>query len=235
MFSDSQKALINMFMYKLENTYEIDRETIDSLWKDAISDQKERDIVESKLTQKDMVDKQRTLFTNFAKRFIEKKYREKIISYIFHIHPDDRWAFMEKIKNKKKLSDRRPYIESLFDLDEKLDELDAEVYGKDVEKENDKIRRQIDLYDYQKDTKSKSLIYQAFIKKIEAQPVSNRESIYIYFTGIGCIGKNQKERPKETRDRVFNGFFQYLDSMNDAERFIDLLFHPPFDIYKFMD
>jgi hypothetical protein len=202
-----------------------------------------RKLIESKLIEDKP--KQQKYLEEFCRKLIMKKYRKKLIEYLFHIHPDDRWVFMEKIKFLK-LAERRLYIESLFEIDEKFAVLEEEIFGTEekLEKYTIKtktiktktIKKHKDLYNYKMNNKSKSLIYQAFLRKIKQQPPSKRELIYLFFTGIGNIIEQQKINPTDTREMVWKNFFLYLDrcEIKENHKFINLLFDPNFDINKYV-
>ena len=197
---------------------------------------KKRKLVESKLLEDEP--RQRKYFESFANTFIVKKYREKLVDYLFHIHPDDRWSFMQKIKSKK-LIDRRPYIEILFEVDKDLQELLQEKFEIDSNIEEDVKYKY--LYNYRKERevnyqKAKKIIFQAFLKKIESQEPKKRSLIYLYFTGMRGLSNRQRGNPAKTRQGLWGKFFAFMDTSDQQkrEKIIDVLFHPQFDIYQTM-
>lgn len=240
---------VKVFINKLSEEYDIKQDVLEMLWQTSlkVSEQKsikksiiklDKKLIESKLI-KDKP-KQKEYFEEFSNRFITKKYREKLVEYLFHIHSDDRWNFMEKIK-KKKLTDRRYYIENLFSMDEDIDTLEKEKYETEEELKNTKlkikkIKEHKDLYDFENNSKSKSLIYQAFIKKIKEQEPCNRSLIYLFFVGVSDIGQCQKINPDETRHLVWLNFFIHVSGLQTEEKtnFINLLFDDDFDLYKYV-
>ena len=249
------ESAVKVFMNTLAKEYDLKRDELDQLWENSLSEvskpntkitEPKKDIIKNgdrKLVESKMIkDKpeQKAYFEEFCKRLITKKYRGKLVEYLFHIHPDDRWDFMEKIK-KKKLTERRTYIENLFSMDEDIEELEKEKYGteeklNEYENKNKEIREHKDLYDFEKNFKSKSLIYQAFLKKIREQDPRNRSLIYLFFVGISDIGKQQKKNPVETRQLVWTNFFTYVSKLKTEEKrnFINLLFNDDFDLYKYV-
>lgn len=174
---------------------------------------------------------QEKIFTDFAIKYLPSRFSLAFVSYMLHIHPEDRIKFMKKIKDFEP-AERVEFARDFFD-DSELEDLMEEKYGTTEAGK----KKQRDLYDFQTNPQSKILIYTGFLKKVAQIEAGKRNEIYQYFTGISDVGEKQRERPAQTRKKVWSNFFTYLrnlDREEKAHQFINKLFEADFNIYDFV-
>lgn len=182
----------------------------------------------SSISRSDQIKQQRRIILEkFAKQYIPTIYFISFLDYTEYMNHESRVDFLNEIKIKQG-DDRLQYLDNIF-ADGLKDAVEIEA-----ETENEKSTHN-DLYDWQTNPQSQSIIYSGFAQKL--REISERKIklnlYYIKYSGVNYRAELDKGIKKEViRRNVYNGFFNKLKGMSEKNQhdFINNLFDDNYEL-----